>query len=71
MRRRCKQPPTAHVTHLFGTTRKAFREGMKEAEDEESNSSSEPKQIKDPAVTSISDEELMAEMRRRSEAKSS
>ena len=55
----------------LGQTRKAFREGMKEAEDEESNSSSEPKQIKDPAVTSLSDEELMAEMRRRSEAKSS
>jgi sec-independent protein translocase protein TatA len=53
----------------LGQTRKAFREGMKEAEEEEA--AVEPKQIKDPAVTALSDEELMAEMRRRSEAKSS
>ena len=55
----------------LGQTRKAFREGMREAEEEESKSASaEPKQINTPAVASLSDEELAAEMRRRAEAKS-
>ena len=57
----------------LGQTRKAFREGMKEAEEEESknNATVEPKQINNAAVASLSDEELMAEMRRRTEVKQS
>jgi sec-independent protein translocase protein TatA len=55
----------------LGQTRKAFREGMKEAEEEESknNSSAEPKQINNAAAATLSDEELAAEMRRRTESK--
>ena len=55
----------------LGQTRKAFREGMKEAEEEESKNNAtatEPKQINTTAAN-LSDEELMAEMRRRSESK--
>ena len=58
----------------LGQTRKAFREGMKEAEEEESKNSAaaaEPKQINSVAAASLSDEELMAEMRRRTEVKQS
>jgi len=58
----------------LGQTRKAFREGMKEAEEAEANANttSEPKQIKtDAAAATLSDEELMAEMRRRTESKAS
>lgn len=54
----------------LGQTRKAFKEGMREAEEEESNSATaEPKQINNAATTSLSDEELAAEMRRRAESK--
>jgi sec-independent protein translocase protein TatA len=56
----------------LGQTRKAFREGMKEAEEEESKNNAtaaEPKQINNAAAASLSDEELMAEMRRRTESK--
>ncbi len=65
----------------IGATRKAFKEGMKEAEDEE-RSETQQKQfgaapvapqinsLPVPAtVGSMSDEELMAEMRRRAEIK--
>jgi len=57
----------------LGQTRKAFREGMKEAEEAEANANttSEPKQIKTDAAATLSDEELMAEMRRRTEIKQS
>ena len=57
----------------LGQTRKAFREGMKEAEEDESKAAAagEPKQINTPAVTSLSDEELLTEMRRRTESKAS
>jgi sec-independent protein translocase protein TatA len=57
----------------LGQTRKAFREGMKEAEEAESNANatSEPKQINNAAAATLSDEELMAEMRRRTESKAS
>jgi sec-independent protein translocase protein TatA len=57
----------------LGQTRKAFREGMKEAEEEESknNAAAEPKQINNTTAASLSDEELMAEMRRRTEVKQS
>ncbi|PYS98480.1 MAG: twin-arginine translocase TatA/TatE family subunit [Acidobacteria bacterium] len=54
----------------LGQTRKAFKEGMREAEEEEKaaqlNSTSSA-----PQITSMSDEALMEEMRRRAEAKQS
>ena len=54
----------------LGQSRKAFKEGMREAEEEEAN---EPSKITSgadaPQVSSVSDEELTAEMRRRAEAK--
>ena len=54
----------------LGQSRKAFKEGMREAEEEEraaqlSSSTSAPQ------VSSMSDEALMEEMRRRAEAKQS
>jgi sec-independent protein translocase protein TatA len=56
----------------LGQSRKAFREGMREAEEEEKAeraklSSNAPA----PQITAVSDEELAAEMRRRAEAKQS
>jgi sec-independent protein translocase protein TatA len=54
----------------LGQSRKAFKEGMREAEEEEraaqlsSNTSA-------PQVSAMSDEALMEEMRRRAEAKQS
>ena len=53
----------------LGATRKAFKEGMREAEEEEREdqqrlSSAEPK----PQITKMTDEELEAEMRKRAEA---
>ena len=62
----------------LGQTRKAFKEGMREAEEEERletekrhQTASLPSNITaaPPLVSSVSDEELMAEMRRRAEAK--
>ena len=56
----------------LGQTRKAFKEGMKEAEDEE-RAELQQKQINSspiaPQVNNMSDEELLAEMRRRAEVK--
>ena len=54
----------------LGQSRKAFKEGMREAEEEESTqpigiSANNPA----PQISQMSDEELMAEMRRRVEAK--
>lgn len=54
----------------IGQSRKAFKEGMREAEEEDSDrpaviSASTPA----PQITHMSDEELMAEMRKRVEAK--
>lgn len=51
----------------LGQSRKAFREGMKEAEEE--LAAEEPKQINSPNVNNLSDEELAEEMRRRTESK--
>jgi sec-independent protein translocase protein TatA len=51
----------------LGQTRKAFKDGMKEAEEEE-RLEAEQKQIKSvtaPQITQMSDEDLMEEMRRR------
>ncbi len=56
----------------FGQTRKAFKDGMREAEEEE-RVEQEQKQLNStpaaPQITNMSDEELMAEMRRRAEVK--
>jgi len=56
----------------LGQSRKAFREGMREAEEDESTNRT--KQIESGAtksdVSSLTDEEILAEMQRRSEAKS-
>ena len=58
-------------------SRKAFREGMREAEEEEAadrdkiaaNTAPAAPQITTPPITHLSDEELEAEMRRRAEAR--
>ena len=54
----------------LGQSRKAFKEGMREAEEEEraAQLSSNPSA---PQVSSMSDEALLEEMRRRTEAKQS
>lgn len=58
----------------LGQSRKAFKEGMREAE-EEDKSELEQKKIAAnaaaPQINAMSDEDLMAEMRRRSEVKQS
>jgi len=54
----------------IGQSRKAFKEGMREAEEDDS---AQPASISAnspaPQIAQMSDEELMAEMRRRVEAK--
>lgn len=59
----------------FGQTRKAFKDGLREAEEEE-RIEQQQKQINPirndvaaPQISAMSDEELMSEMRRRAEAK--
>ncbi len=56
----------------FGQTRKAFKDGMREAEEEE-RLEQQQKQINSTPVaaqiSSMSDEDLAAEMRRRAEVK--
>ena len=56
----------------LGQSRKAFREGMREAEEEEK---SEQQKLSSntaaPQISNMSDEALMEEMRRRAEAKTS
>ncbi|MCW5959101.1 MAG: twin-arginine translocase TatA/TatE family subunit [Pyrinomonadaceae bacterium] len=58
----------------IGQSKRAFKEGMEEA-DEEARLEAEKKKIASPAsaqipqINSLSDEELQAEMRRRTEAK--
>jgi sec-independent protein translocase protein TatA len=55
----------------LGQSRKAFKEGMDEAESAfRFDESEESKKLDAPSVTSMSDEELAAEMQRRTEAKS-
>jgi sec-independent protein translocase protein TatA len=57
----------------LGQSRKAFKEGMREAEEEE-RSEAEKRQISKntaaPQISAMTDEELLAEMRRRTESKS-
>lgn len=59
------------LARSLGQSRKAFKEGMREAEEEEKAeqqklSSATPAK---PQITHMSDEELEAEMRRRDEAR--
>ena len=57
----------------LGQSRKAFKDGLREAEEElNGDIDDEPKVIDSPdapKIKAVSDEELMAEMRRRAEAK--
>jgi sec-independent protein translocase protein TatA len=54
----------------LGQSRKAFKEGMREAEDDEAADRAKLSANAAAAqISSMTDEELMAEMRRRSEAK--
>jgi sec-independent protein translocase protein TatA len=58
------------LARSLGQSRKAFREGMREAEEEERAE----KQLKNgaaPKLTEISDEQLMEELRRRAQSKES
>lgn len=61
----------------FGQTRKAFKDGMREAEEEERieqqqkqiNTGAVPTAVPAPQINAMTDEELSVEMRRRAEAK--
>ena len=54
----------------LGQTRKAFKEGMREAEEEDRlENEKRLGAANTPPVNALSDEELMAEMRRRAELK--
>lgn len=57
----------------LGQTRKAFKEGMREAEEEELIEAEQRRQIAGnpnaPQVNAMTDEDLVAEMRRRAEMK--
>ena len=55
----------------LGQSRKAFKEGMREVEEEEDRAAQLNSTTSAPQVTSMSDEALMEEMRRRAEAKQS
>jgi len=58
----------------LGQTRKAFKEGMREAEEEEIAEQKQKQMASNPAapqINAVSDEALMEEMRRRTEAKQS
>lgn len=58
----------------LGQTRRAFKEGMREAEEEEEAAQQArlaSKSVASPSITQMSDEELMAEMRRRVDTKQS
>ena len=57
----------------FGQTRKAFKDGMREAEEEDRIEEEKRQQINSnpgvPQINQMNDEDLMAEMRRRAEVK--
>ena len=54
----------------LGQSRKAFKEGMREAEEDEAAQRAKlASNAAAPQITQMSDEELMAEMRRRVDAK--
>ncbi len=57
----------------FGQTRKAFKDGMREADEEErlelEQKQFSPTPLAPPQVSNLSDEDMLAEMRRRAEVK--
>lgn len=53
----------------LGQSRKAFKEGMREAEEEEAAERAKLSKAAEPQVNQLSDEALADEMRRRAEAK--
>ena len=55
----------------LGQSRKAFKEGMKEAEEEEAAERSRLANASAPQINQMSDDALAEEMRRRTEAKQS
>ena len=73
----------AELLHIFGASRlpqlakslgqsrKAFKEGMKEAEEEEAAERSRLANASAPQINQMSDDALAEEMRRRTEAKQS
>lgn len=52
----------------LGQSRKAFKEGMREAEEEENRKEVAAAPVA-PQISAMSDEEILAEMRRRTESK--
>lgn len=55
----------------LGQSRKAFKEGMREAEEEEATERAKIANVQTPQISQMSDEAIAEEMRRRAEAKSS
>ena len=55
----------------LGQSRKAFKEGMREAEEEEAAERAKLTNVPAPQINQISDDALNEEMRRRAEAKQS
>ena len=56
----------------LGQSRKAFKDGLREAEEEEKADAQKlSSNAAPPQITNMSDDELMAEMRRRAEVKQS
>lgn len=55
----------------LGATRKAFKDGMREAEEEEKAEKGQLPSPAAPQVSAMSDEALAEELRRRAEAKTS
>mgnify|MGYP001185014021 FL=1 len=53
----------------LGQSRKAFKEGMREAEEEERAEQQKLSNAAAPQINQMSDEDLMEEMRKRAEAK--
>lgn len=53
----------------LGQSRKAFKEGMREAEEEEKAEQSKLASPETPQITEMSDDDLAEEMRRRAETK--
>ncbi len=54
----------------LGQSRRAFKEGLEEAE-REFRTDGESEKAEAPQISSVSDDELMSEMRKRAEAKQS
>jgi len=57
------------LARSLGQSRKAFRDGMREAEMDDAVPAQISQNATAPSISNMSDEELMAEMRRRVEAK--